>query len=539
MSPYLVTCLLMPAITVLAQSRAPQGSPTADQVLAQARHTYSEQGGREALPGFERALALYREARDRHGEAVVLGHIGNCYESMADYPRAIDYLRQSLDVKQELGDRLEAGKTLSNLGLVYWHSGDYAKATDHLTRALEIAHQVRDRQLEASAHNNLGLVYDERGDYQRSLPNYRQALDLFRAVNHPLGEGQALGNIGGVYLLLGEYREGTKYYQQALAIGEAHKFKRAASQDLGDLALCQLGLGQPEEAVRTFDRALALAHEAGFKEEEADWHKGKGSALMRLGKYDPAREEYQRALLVYEQAGLKRELIETTGDTLVVGASGTGGRKGKPGVVYVYRFNGSGFDLESTVDDPLNNSGDGFGSSVAVGDVDGDGAADLIVGADGASVGGASGAGIIYVFPSPLTSAFNYTLTTGISGDNLGYRLSSGILSSSTATDVIATTSDSAKNPRALIFSGPITGNRTASSFDFLPYPGLTAAWAQHIDTGDMTGDGRAEVLVGAPDAASSPSCTGDVGAAHPLPFESFQSLAAYLDRFSASHRRW
>ena len=283
-------------------------------MLAQARQTYAEQGGREALPGFERALALYRETRDRHGEAVVLGHIGNCYESMADYQRAIDYLRRSLAMKVELGDRLEEGKTLSNLGLVYWHTGDYAKAIDSLTRALEIAGQVKDRPLEASAHNNLGLVYDERGDYQRSLPNYQQALELFRAVNHPLGEGQALGNIGGVYLLLGEYREGAKYYQQALEIDEAHKFKRPASQDLGDLALCQLGLGRPQEAVRTFDRALALAREAGFKEEEADWHKGKGSALLRLGKYDLAREEYQQALLVYERAGLKRELIEALND---------------------------------------------------------------------------------------------------------------------------------------------------------------------------------------------------------------------------------
>ncbi len=283
-------------------------------MLAQARQTYAEQGGREALPGFERALTLYREVHDRHGEAVVLGHIGNCYESMSDYPQAIDYLRRALAMKHELGDRLEEGKTLSNLGLVYWDMGDYPQAISHLTRALEIARQVKAKQLEASAHNNLGLVYDEMGDYQRSLPNYQQALELFRTVKHAEGEGQALGNIGGVYLQLGQYRQGAKYYQEALAIDEAHKFKRGASQDLGDLAHCQLGLGQPDEAVRTLDRALALAREAGLKKEEADWHKGKGSALLRLGKYDLARGEYQQSLMVYEQAGLKRELIEALND---------------------------------------------------------------------------------------------------------------------------------------------------------------------------------------------------------------------------------
>lgn len=202
----------------------------------------------------------------------------------------------------------------------------------------------------------------------------------------------------------------------------------------------------------------------------------------------------------------------------MVGAQGGSGKNGKAGLVYVYRFNGSGFDLIATLDDPLLNNVDQFGSSLAVGDVTGGSVPDLIVGAQGASVGGASGAGIIYVFPSPLTSTFNYRLSAGIGGDNLGFQVSTGILSSSTATDVIATTGwrASTTNPRALIFSGPITGNRTASSFDFLPYNGLARGWATHFDTGDMDGDGRVEVLVGAPNAVNS-GCTNtnNIGAAH------------------------
>jgi len=289
-------------------------SQTADQMLARARQTYAERGGQEALPEFERVLALYREQHDRHGEAVVLGQIGNCYEAMSDYPHAIDTLQQSLKMKQELGDRLEQGKTLSNLGLVYWHTGDYAKAIDDQKRALELGQELKHQQLQAAAHNNLALVYDELGDYQRSLTNYQHALELFRAIKQPEGEEEALGNIGGVHLELGEFREGEKYYQQAFEIDAANKFKRDASDDLGNLALCQLGLGQPQDAVATFDHALALAREGGFEQEEADWHKGKGSALLRLGKYDLAREEYRRAIQVYEQAGLKRELVEALND---------------------------------------------------------------------------------------------------------------------------------------------------------------------------------------------------------------------------------
>ena len=288
------------------------GSP--EEALDEARKVYSEQGPRAGLPKFEQALALFREKGNRRGEAISLGQIGNCYERIADYPRALEFLGRALAMKHELGDRLEEGKTLSNLGLVFWDMGDYTKAIDHFTRGLQIARESGDKRLEGTALNNLGLVYDEQGDYRRSLDNYNRALELQRTAKFAQGETDTLGNIGGVYLLLGQYRQARDYYQQALAIDERLKLNPSVSLDLGNLAFCQLGLGQAEEAVRTFDRGLAIAREASLKKDEADWHKGKGSALLRLGKYDLAREEYRLALDTYEQAGLKRELVEALND---------------------------------------------------------------------------------------------------------------------------------------------------------------------------------------------------------------------------------
>ncbi len=287
---------------------------TGDEVLAKARRVYGEQGPRAALPEFEHALGLYRQAGDRRGEAITLGYIGNCYKRFGEFPKALEHLRKALSMKQELGDRLEEGKTLSHLGLVFWEMGEYAPAIEHLTRSIAIAREVRDQTLEATALNNLSLVYDEQGDYRRSLEQYRRALELHRATGYQPGESDTLGNIGGVYLLLGQYREAMRYYQQALAISERLSLKSSASQDLGNLALCHLGLGQVTEALGAFDRALVLAREAGLKKEEADWRKGKGSALARTGKYDQALEEYRQALQAYEQAGLKRELVEALND---------------------------------------------------------------------------------------------------------------------------------------------------------------------------------------------------------------------------------
>ena len=301
-------------VLALAMAASAQNATTGDQLLAHAKSIYSSSGPSVALPEYEKALAAYRADQNRHGEAITLGLIGNCYKHLGDRSRALDYLGRALKMKQELGDRLEEGKTLSHIGLVYWEAGDYQSAIDRFNRAIAIARELHDQKLEGAALNNLSLVYDEQGDYKRSLQQYQDALALHRATNYLEGESDTLGNIGGVYLLLGHFREAIDYYQQAAALDDHLKRKPAESLDLGNLAICQAAIGQLNESVNTFDRALSLAASAGMKKEEADWRKGKASTLLRLGKFDEALQQYRIALTSYERAGLKRELVEALND---------------------------------------------------------------------------------------------------------------------------------------------------------------------------------------------------------------------------------
>jgi CHAT domain-containing protein/Tfp pilus assembly protein PilF len=297
-----------------AQSPAPLQASSADEVLGRARTLYAEEGPRAALPEFEKALALYREGKNRRGEAIVIGLMGNCHKRFGEFARAEELLQQALKMKQELGDRSEEGRTLSHLGLLYWEMGQYPKAIDFLTRAIAIGRELSDRQLEGSALNNLSLVYDELGDFKRSLEQYQKVLELYRGTNFERGESDTLGNIGGIHLMLGRYRESLHYYRQALAISERLALKPSMSQDLGNIALSHLGLGEIPEALASFDRAAALAREAGLAKEQADWQKGKGGALARLGRYGPALAEFELALASYDKAGLKRELVEALFD---------------------------------------------------------------------------------------------------------------------------------------------------------------------------------------------------------------------------------
>lgn len=304
----------IPLALFIISSRCTAQEVPPDEALAHARATYSQQGARAALPEFEGVLEAFRKSGDKHGEAVVIGLIGNCYKKLGDYSQALRLLNEALQMKRELHDRLEEGKTLSNLGLVYWEKADYPKAIDFFQQAILIGKEQANAQLEGSALNNLSLAYEEQGDYRRSLEQYQQALELQRSVNYEQGISEALGNIGGHYLLLGHYSEAEGYYRQALAISERLQLKPSASQDLGNLGACLLGQGKVQESLATYDRAISIAHEAGQAKEEADWYRGKASTLLHAGKFDEAMRNYQKAGETYRKTGLKRELIENLGD---------------------------------------------------------------------------------------------------------------------------------------------------------------------------------------------------------------------------------
>ncbi len=302
------------ALLLLLAAGSVAQQPNAKETLEHARKLYTEEGARVAMPEFLRALELYRAAKDVRGEAVVLGLIGNCYKQFGDYPKALEYLRKALFLKQQIGDTQEEAWTLNHLGLVFWSMSDYPHAIEHYNRSLAMARKAADRSLEAAVLNNLGMIHDETGDYKRSLPLYEEALKLHRANRNEMAESYTLGNLGGWHLLLGRYQEAKRYYQEAFAISERLHSKPSMTLDLGNIGVCLTRLGEVAEALRTFDRAIALAREVAHEKEEADWHKGKGSALLVAGKYDQALEEYRLASRVHEKAGHKRELVEALND---------------------------------------------------------------------------------------------------------------------------------------------------------------------------------------------------------------------------------
>lgn len=127
---------------------------------------------------------------------------------------------------------------------------------------------------------------------------------------------------------------------------------------------------------------------------------------------------------------------------LAVGApSRNAGAGANQGVAYIFLSGGSTGVMASSAGTASiiltgQSGGDNFGNTLALGDINGDGYADLAVGAPNRNAGGGAGQGVVYIFlstgaagiTSGSASTANTTLTGQAGGDKFGGSISVGDL---------------------------------------------------------------------------------------------------------------
>ncbi len=72
-----------------------------------------------------------------------MGSLGLAYESLGNYPKAIEHQQQSLKIAQEIGDRRAEALTLNNFGHALFGSGNLVEAENKLRLAVKLLDSLR------------------------------------------------------------------------------------------------------------------------------------------------------------------------------------------------------------------------------------------------------------------------------------------------------------------------------------------------------------------------------------------------------------
>jgi FG-GAP repeat len=196
---------------------------------------------------------------------------------------------------------------------------------------------------------------------------------------------------------------------------------------------------------------------------------------------------------------------------IAVGAPGeTSGRYAGAGRVVVFDWGSTSGPVY--ISSPTGERGDRFGTTLAIGDVTGDGNADLAVGAPGADVSGIRDAGATYVFPhGELDHPPEAPLTGDYAGEGLRLATLVETGDADSAVEVFSDTSVGSSSPRGVVFHVTQSGQDVVLS---LPIDGLDTNYNQAA-AGDFDLDGTTDLLVvGAMNATESSNCP-NIGAVH------------------------
>jgi tetratricopeptide (TPR) repeat protein len=250
-----VSCKLVDKIT----------SPTKRFCLNQIGNSYIYLGDSEkSISYFQQALQFTRETHDVRGEDNTLGNLGNAYSNLGQYKRAINYYQNALAISRELGDSQDEGRNLGNLGNAYCRLGQYERAVGIHQEALAISRKIGNRRDEGCDLGSLGIAYFKLGQYEQAVDYHHQYLAIAREIDDRQGEGNALINIGTTQINLNQYPESLINNQAALEIFREIGSRDGEAEALSNFAELYLALSEGHVAQQYCQQAFVLATELGI-----------------------------------------------------------------------------------------------------------------------------------------------------------------------------------------------------------------------------------------------------------------------------------
>ena len=251
------------------------------------------------------SIATFHAGRgERYQQAWALNNVGVSYYLEGRHTEAIPVFQRTLAVFEQAKEQSGQALALQNLGMVEYELGRLSEASTHYTRVLKLIQQEDDPGLFAIILNNTALAHWAGGELDLALREFNQALRILRVTQDPFVLSAALHNTGCVYDALGDRARALEFYQQALALRTPQKDPRGRTASLRTIGNALREQGKAQDALKLHEEALSLAA-AGPMKLRIQIQIAKD--LGALGRMDEAS---QRLALVLQDAAPGDELTK-------------------------------------------------------------------------------------------------------------------------------------------------------------------------------------------------------------------------------------
>lgn len=169
----------------------------------------------------EESRALFRQAGDRHGEALALAATGVVILQQGDVQRGTTILEEGVGLLRQAGDRWETSFMLAHLGMIYLNRDEPARAKRYLEESLALSREVGHKFAGSVSLYNLAGEAQGRGDHERAAGLYAEGLALAVELSDRANAAYCLEGLARVTSVRGDHERAVKLFGAAEALLEA------------------------------------------------------------------------------------------------------------------------------------------------------------------------------------------------------------------------------------------------------------------------------------------------------------------------------
>lgn len=237
------------------------GIAVAAQVPLESRGRWREQLGLGKV-----ALAAAERTGDPRHHGLVHANFGWAHFSFGDVQESLSHFARALASFRSARCRVGEAIALHGQGATHRLQGLFAASLDHLEQARLIYHELRMPGKEAACLTGIGLTEQRLGRYPEAIDAHRRSVAAIREAGGNHGEIMMLGNLAEAHRLAGDPATAITVFEEALARGAAtgNVATYWEAEHRWGLGRALSDSGDPTRARQSWHRSVAILYDLGL-----------------------------------------------------------------------------------------------------------------------------------------------------------------------------------------------------------------------------------------------------------------------------------
>lgn len=264
--------------------------------------SFSQGRSADAITYFERALGVYEQTGNIHGQAMSCNGMGNTYKNMGNWNEANSYTLRARDTFSRTGDVLHLAFANNNLGEIARNQGRTADAIAAYGEALRSLQQLgASPYVIGVLHMNLGAALIQQPDLRAATGYLHAANAYFEQANSKDFLPELYRHFAVAALVDGDYDEAGKQANQALRLARELSMRGEEGSSLRTLGEISIGRGDVSAAELLLSEGLAILEDVQYEYEAARTRFWLSAVLDTQGKHELAADMRRQAIAVFDR----------------------------------------------------------------------------------------------------------------------------------------------------------------------------------------------------------------------------------------------